>query len=230
MADDKNPECSVAALRDLFLTKYADSLETDYDSRDVEMVRNNDKFLDCFLSSCTDLNEVTQDMDVTLKLRKDYTLNDLTMESFPKEMLERNIIYWHGKNKDGKKIMYFKVAHHKKGTYVEDLKKYMAYFLEQHFKEHMGEHIAVVFDFSGAGLLNMDLEVVRFIISALSTYFPSTTAYILLFEMPMLLSAVWRVIRSWLSEAQKKKIFQVNKTSIQEYITTDQLEDHMVKK
>lgn len=53
----------------------AESLETDYDSRDVEMVRNNDKFLDCFLSSCTDLNEVTQDMDVTLKLRKDYTLN-----------------------------------------------------------------------------------------------------------------------------------------------------------
>lgn len=51
--------------------------------------------------------------------------------------------------------VYFKVAHHKKGTYVEDLKKYMAYFLEQHFKEHMGEHIAVVFDFSGAGLLNM---------------------------------------------------------------------------
>ena len=51
--------------------------------------------------------------------------------------------------------MYFKVAHHKKGTYVEELKKYMAYFLEQHFQQHMGERIAVIFDFSGAGLLNM---------------------------------------------------------------------------
>ena len=29
---------------------------------------------------------------------------DLTMDSFPKEMLERKIIYWHGKNKDGHKI------------------------------------------------------------------------------------------------------------------------------
>ena len=45
-----------------------------------------------------------------------------------------------------------------------------------------------------------------------------------------LLSAVWRLIRGWLSEAQKKIIFQVNKNSIQEYITSDQLEDHMVKK
>ncbi|KAK2189078.1 hypothetical protein NP493_115g04011 [Ridgeia piscesae] len=196
----------------------------------MEMVQSNDKFLECFLHTCPTLEEVTQDMDLTLKLRKEYTLNDLTMDSFPKEMLERKIIYWHGKNKDGHKIMYFKVAHHKKGTYVEELKKYMAYFLEQHFQEHMGERIAVIFDFSGAGLLNMDLDVTRFIISALSTYFPSTTAYILLFEMPMLLSAVWRIIRSWLSEAQKKKIFQVNKGSIQQYIAADQLEDHMVKK
>jgi len=46
----------------------------------------------------------------------------------------------------------------------------------------------------------------------------------------LLFSAVWRIIRSWLSEAQKKKIFQVNKGSIQQYIAADQLEDHMVKK
>ena len=49
----------------------------------------------------------------------------------------------------------FKVSHHKKGTYVEDLKKYLAYTFEQHWKEHMGEPIVVIFDFSGAALLNM---------------------------------------------------------------------------
>ena len=33
-----------------------------------------------------------------------------------------------------------------------------------------------------------DLDVVKFIIHALTNYFPSLLAYILLFEMPMLLS------------------------------------------
>jgi len=53
----------------------SESLDTDYDSRDMEMVQSNDKFLECFLHTCPTLEEVTQDMDLTLKLRKEYTLN-----------------------------------------------------------------------------------------------------------------------------------------------------------
>ena len=52
----------------------SESLETDYDSRDVEMVRSNDKYLECFLSTKHDLDEVAQNLDLTLKLRKDFSL------------------------------------------------------------------------------------------------------------------------------------------------------------
>ena len=32
------------------------------------------------------------------------SLSDLTIDSFPKELMERNVIYWHGTNKNGNKI------------------------------------------------------------------------------------------------------------------------------
>ena len=106
--------------------------------------------------------------------------------------------------------------------------------------------------------LLQDLDVVKFIIHALSNYFPGLLAYILLFEMPFLLSgklsqyhkkfenqrieyrlhtvmynfvaAVWKVIRSWLTEEQKNILKLVKKADMPQYVAADQLEEHMVKK
>jgi carbamate kinase len=44
----------------------------------------------------------------------------------------------------------------------------------------------------------------------------------------LILAAVWKVIRSWLTEEQKEKIILVKKADMSKYIAKDQLEEHMV--
>ena len=47
------------------------------------------------------------------------------------------------------------VVKNKKGHQVEETKKYITWHLEQHHKEHPGERIVLIFDFSNAGVTNM---------------------------------------------------------------------------
>ena len=41
--------------------------------------------------------------------------------------------------------------------------------------------------------------------------------------------AVWRIIKSWLTEEQKERILFAKKKDIQQYINADQLEEDMLK-
>lgn len=223
----------VGELRERFFKEYAESTENgSYDERDVERVRSSDPYLACFIRTFYgvngDLTKPVEMIDTVLKFRKEIKLNDLKPESFPEELQNRKSLYWHGEDKENRKILHFRVSQHQKGKLVQEMKNYIAMFLEEYHQANLGVRMVLIFDFTNAGILNMDLDVVRYIITCLSTYFPGILAYILLFEMPWLLSSVWKVIRSWLTEEQKKKILLVKKSEIQTHISSDQLLPHMI--
>lgn len=222
-------------LRTEFEEKFKEQLSGDtYDGRDVTRFREDDTYAKCFIRSFVekdgDLKEALDHVDQTFVFRKSISLNDLKEDSFPSELKERDFLYWKGVNNQDQKILYFKVVKHKKGQMVEEVKRFIAYYFDKYQREETGRRIVLIFDFTGAGVTNMDMDIVKYIISCFSNYFPSLLSYILLFEMPMLLSAAWKIIQTWLSESQKKKIKLVKKKDMPNYINDDQLEPHMLKK
>jgi len=52
-------------------------------------------------------------------------------------------------------VVLVKVARHKKGVQTEEMKQYVAWFLEQHHQQHLGVRIVLIFDFTDAGVTNM---------------------------------------------------------------------------
>jgi len=52
-------------------------------------------------------------------------------------------------------VVLVRVARHKKGVNTEEMKRYVAWTMEQHHQQQLGERINVIFDFTDAGLLNM---------------------------------------------------------------------------
>jgi hypothetical protein len=54
----------------------------------------------------------------------------------------------------------------------------------------------MVFDMEGAGLSNMDMELVRFVINCFKIYFPDLLQWMLVFNMPWVLQGEW--VWSWL--------------------------------
>ena len=93
------------------------------------------------------------------------------------------------RDKDGRKLLVFCVFKHVKGTEkMEDMKKFFVYMLERLYREEKGEQITLLFDCRSAGLRNMDMEFVQFIIGTLKDYYPDPLNYILVLEMPWVLN------------------------------------------
>lgn len=69
-----------------------------------------------------------------------------------------------------------------------------------------------------AGLSNMDMEFTRYLISLFKLYYPNFLNYIILLDMPWVLNAALKIIKSWLPPKAIPKIKQVNKTSLKEFV------------
>lgn len=72
-----------------------------------------------------------------------------------------------------------------------------------------------------------DLDFVRFILNCLKYYYPGVLAYLLVLEIPWVLNAAWRIVKSWLDSSAQKKIIFVDKKAIKEYIDPDNLPPHV---
>jgi len=214
----------VAAARDAVAAQLdLDSVE----SVDLQRLQREDDYVRKFFRHTLDLpgdpveNAVNM-MVNTLKWRKDFGAGSIRESDFPPEMLEKASLFSHNRDKDGRKLLVFCVWKHIKGTdKMEDMKKFFVYYLERLNREEHGEQITVMFDCRNAGLKNMDMEFIQFIISTMKDYYPDPLNYILVFEMPWVLNAAFKVIKAWLPPAAVKKIKFLTKSNMGEYVSED---------
>ena len=108
--------------------------------------------------------------------------------------------------------MVFSVFKHVKGSEkMEDMKKFFVYMLERLDREEQGEQITLLFDCRTAGLRNMDMEFVQFIIGTLKEFYPDPLNYILVLEMPWVLNG----------ERGGREIFSIKTTNIYSGLQSD---------
>lgn len=72
-----------------------------------------------------------------------------------------------------------------------------------------------------------DFDLVKFLLHCLKFYYPETLAYLLVYEIPFILNAAWKLIKSWLDPAAQKMIIFVGKGSIGQHISASNLPRHM---
>lgn len=223
----------VTELRQAFLSKYDGSILDDtYDERDVERVKKNDGFMRAVLRSFKCSGDIKKGCDLlndVLLFRVKYKLNDLKESDLHPELLEKKGVYFHGKDKQGNRILQFRVSQQKKGHLISEGKSYIAYHMEQHYKDHPEEPVAFLFDFVDAGISNMDMDITKFIIHCASTYFPHLASINIMFKMGTALEVIWKIIKGFLDADQSKKTHFATRKNITDYIDEDQLLPHQKK-
>lgn len=158
----------------------------------------------------------------TLTWRKDFGAGLISEKDFPPSVLEKGSLFSHNRDKDGCKLLVFSVGKHVKGMEsMENMKKFFVYFLERLNREEKGNQITVMFDCKGAGIKNMDMEFVQFLINCMKEYYPDPLNYILVYEMPWVLNAAFKIIKGWLPPAAVKKIKFLTKSNMGEYLTEE---------
>ncbi|XP_076028861.1 motile sperm domain-containing protein 2-like isoform X2 [Oratosquilla oratoria] len=217
-------KAEIDQLRSAALQKIECEEQDKFDATDVQRISTDDKYVRRFLMHHDNDQKFALDMVMdTLKWRKEMGASSIDVNSIEPSFFEKGALFVHGKDKDNCKMLIFTVSQHQKGVLDMDmLKKFLIYWLERLERETKGEWITVFFDMRDTGMKNMDMDFIQYMINLFKNHYPWFLNYIIVFEMPWLLNAMWRIIKTWLPPKSVEKIKFVDKKNIGDYVTKDQ--------
>ncbi|XP_075228538.1 motile sperm domain-containing protein 2-like [Lycorma delicatula] len=195
-----------------------------FHSQDMARIMNSDDWLQRFLvHHDNDMKDALNMLWETCQWRKDNKVNDITEQDLNMDYLEDGSMFVHNRDKDGKLLFIFKCKKHVKGQKdFDELKRCVLYWFERVERTEKCAMITIFFDMQDTGLSNMDLEYTKYLIGLCKSYYPNFLNYILIFEMPWVLNATFKVIRAWLPAKGVQKIRFLDKKSLKEYVDPDQ--------
>lgn len=174
------------------------------------------------------MEEALKMIDESFRWRKEININDLSESVLPKWCFEVGATYLHGYDKEGNKLLWLRVKLHVRDNKTnEDKKKCVAFWLERYAKREPGKLLTVVFDMAECGLSNVDMDFVRFVISCFKIYYPRYLSKIVIFEMPWIMNAAFKIVKGWLGPEAINMLKFANRSEVQEYISAEYLPPHM---
>ncbi|KAM9709413.1 motile sperm domain-containing protein 2 [Menidia menidia] len=200
-----------------------------YDPRDVERLQSDDSLVEGYLTwRLYVVDDALKMIDESFQWRKEFCVNDLNESTIPRWMFETGAVYLHGYDKEGNKLFWFKVKLHiKDAKTTVDKKKYIAFWLERYAKKEPGMPLTVVFDMSESGLSNIDMDFVKYVINCFKVYYPKFLSKMIIVDMPWIMNAAWKIVKSWLGPEAISKLKFASKSEVQSYIDPEYLPPHM---
>jgi len=226
-------EHHVTYLRGKFLAAISTSHE-EYDDRDVDRIRtgDDDSTLSRYLQAKNgSIDDALKSLLTAMKWRKSLGVNGLTGDSFPREFYQMGGLFAYGYNRNGAQLIVFRVRQNKKlNVWTELLKKYIVYLIEtesRRFANDQSKGVCVVFDCNGAGISNVDIDLLSFIVGTFRDYYPGLLDSVVINELPFLLKYVFQLVLSWLPREHRELLHSVSKDDINQYIAAEELPDFM---
>ncbi|KAF7988489.1 hypothetical protein HCN44_001062 [Aphidius gifuensis] len=216
-------EQQIIELRENFfekLEKESPSNETGgFHRDDITRIKTRDDWLKRFIEHNEgNVQESLSMLWSTCEWRQKVNANELNEDNVNRDYLESGVCYSYGKDKDGKTLFIIKSKLHTKNARdFNELQKCIIYWFERLEREG-NDQISLFFDMCDAGLSNMDMDFTRYLINLFKLYYPNFLNYIILLDMPWVLNAALKIIKSWLPPKAIPKIKQVNKTSLKEFV------------
>uniref|UniRef100_A0A224XF82 Putative phosphatidylinositol transfer protein pdr16 n=1 Tax=Panstrongylus lignarius TaxID=156445 RepID=A0A224XF82_9HEMI len=209
----------IQELRAKFLQKVQDE-NKDFHQKDLNRVNNDDSWLRRFLiHHDLEIKDALNMLIETCEWRKSFKVNEISEQTVNREYLEEGSIFVHSRDKDGKSLFIFRCCKHVKGQKdFEELKKCVVYWMERVERHDKGDQITIFFDMTDTGLANMDMDYTKYLINLCKQYYPHFLNYILIFEMPWVLNAAFKIIKTWLPTKAVQKIKFVNKNTLKDYV------------
>lgn len=155
--------------------------------------------------------------------RKTVNANELNESTIRMDYVKEGLLFPHGRDIDGSLLLIIKLKMHIKGQKdYEEIKKVLIYWLDRIEREENGKQITIFFDMDGCGLSNMDMELIKYMISLFKLYYPAFLNYIVVFQMPWVLNAAFKIIKSLLPPKAVEIMKFCNKDTLKEIVPPEQ--------
>ena len=225
---------TVQEIRQLFRAHFPDpSLSTDVDPRDLQLVQTDSHFVMNFVkqefflasdSKSPNAASIYSTVLRALQFRREYRLHDLTPRDIPTCVLDIGFCFTHGVDRNRNPIFYLLVKKNKRDAELKKASKlYSAYILYKHSLLCPDQRITFLIDSAGAGISNIDLEFLRFLLNLFQFYFPLRLKWVLVHDMPWILNATWNLVKRWLPPKARDCLVFTNPSDITSYIDPSQL-------
>ncbi|CAH2064861.1 unnamed protein product, partial [Iphiclides podalirius] len=203
-------------------TKEASNTSGEFDPRDLERV-SDDRYVARVLDHCEgDAKAAAKMLWEILTWRKKVDANGIR-EIVKLDYLKAGIFFPHGRDVEGSLLFVTKWKLYTRGkTDVEELKKVIVYWLERMEKEEEGRPVSLFFDMDNCGVSNMDLDLIMYMITLLKSYYPKFVNYSLIYQMPWIMSAGFKLIKGLFPAKALERFRFVNKDNLKEYVAQEQ--------
>jgi hypothetical protein len=225
------PQHLIEELRTRFLAESSTNHDLYYEE-DVNDIRTKDWAVRRYLQSrkC-DVDEALKMMINAMKWRKTIGINKLNENSFPREYYQIGGVFTYGKDLNGAQMIILRVKVNKKiSEWTELLKKYIVFLFEKEdhrYAAHENNGVTIVFDCNGAGITNVDIDLLSFIVSVMRDYYPRLLSSVLINELPWVLQYVFKLVQTWLPKEQQKLLHLISKNELHNFVATEELPDFM---
>lgn len=213
----------IRELRSLIL---ADIKETPdkFSKEDVQKVYHDDWFIARYLLRMKlDIKSSHSMLKKAMEFRNSPTIS---FTEFPTEFYKIGAIFDYEPDRKGNIPVFMRIRVYQKIPIVQQyLKAFLFQVIETADKKAEGKGICLVFDLQGAGIGNVDMDLLFFVITTLVNYFPKGLSYMLVHELPWILRSCWLIAKQWLSEDHKDLVKFSDSRSIYEYFNEDNLPD-----
>lgn len=202
----------------------------DFDEGDVERFLNSDWTVTRFLLRKKDNVEDAAQMIISCaRWRHKLGMPRWKDEDFPKEFYNIGGVFPYAPDLLGNTVIYVRAKlYDKKLTCIQELfRHYIIHIANRVDEERDGRGWSIVFDCSGTGMANMDVNMLLFMLNDVIPHLPKGLNYVLIYELPWLLSKIVNTTIACLPSEYKKLAKTASKKDIHNWIDKESLPDFM---
>ncbi|KAI2808397.1 Motile sperm domain-containing protein 2 [Blomia tropicalis] len=219
----------VEEIRKRFLKEEWETNPELYDEIDVERMRRSEWFVKRFLLAARrNESEAYEMMKTTLAWRKSVEISTTPINAFPSEFFRVGGLFQYECDLKGNPVIYMRIRMHQKIVEIrEPIQQFLFYIINKVDQESDGKGAVIVFDCSGAGYANMDLDMLKVLTEVAFKYFPFCIKYVIVYELSWMLNAFRRIAMTFIPSTFTRIVHFADKSNITDYIAKENLPDFM---
>ncbi|XP_053200653.1 motile sperm domain-containing protein 2-like [Panonychus citri] len=165
-----------------------------------------------------------------LRWRKSFGVNTMKSSDFPKEIFRVGELHEFYKDKNNITTLYLRIERHRAlSGWMPMIKRYIVFMIERAEKQaaRNGHGIGLVVDARRGSISNVEIELDFFAVKTILNYYPGSLQYLAVYEIPWLLMAILKLVKSWFPAQYQNKFHFLNPNNIDNFLGLDNVPDYM---
>lgn len=228
---ETNPDIvsAVQQIREHFFAEFECNPDL-YIAQDVDMIRHEDYYIRRFLyPHDLDPGPAYHQFREWMAWRKEVGFEGATEQRFPIEFYQIGALFPYLTDREGTLLLYMRFKVYKRMDILDQaIKQFVVYNMDRLDSSARKERgWAVVFDTQGAGVSQIDFDMLVFLFKTVKQYYPWGMRYVCVYELPWILTGAWKITQRLLPQDATRLFRFCNRHNISELIDPQNLPDFM---